>query len=60
MQNINFRSTKGFRTPKACKATEKPYAIKTLEKKKNPDITFIMIYIISRDPQLETIPESRT
>lgn len=58
-KNINFSSTEGFRTPKACKATEKSHTIKTLEKK-NPDITFIMLYIISHDPQLETIPESMT
>lgn len=58
-KSINFSSTKGFRTPKACKATEKSLAIKTLEKK-NPDVTFIMLYIISHGPQLEKIPEFGT
>lgn len=52
-KNINFSRTKGLRTPKACNTTEKPHAIKTLEKK-NPDVTFIVIYIIPQDPQLKT------
>lgn len=52
-KNINFSRTKGLRTPKACKVTEKSHAIKTLEKK-NPDTTFIVIYTIFHDPQPDT------